>query len=227
MASLTQWTQVWAGSRRQWRTGKPGVLQSVGSQGGKTWLSNWTTTLIGSEPKKRGERWSSFLLSFKIHYNSGPKALWKQNIPFLSKCFKKNFTAKKDLSGSFAQQHLLHGTDLEVSTLETSGLIVHLMFTWLGVTRTSPSSWESPGGNKSTLGGKGPHLRSTAGSKGQRPTCCLVKSHVHLHYRKTPSCNLFFPGVEDESASWISVGKSHPPHNNENNYDFILCTFPA
>ena len=32
MASLTQWTWVWANSRRQWRTGKPGVLQAMGSQ---------------------------------------------------------------------------------------------------------------------------------------------------------------------------------------------------
>ena len=30
MASA-QWTRVWANSRRQWRTGNPGVLQSVGS----------------------------------------------------------------------------------------------------------------------------------------------------------------------------------------------------
>ena len=29
MASLTQWTWVWANSRRWWRTGKPGVLQSM------------------------------------------------------------------------------------------------------------------------------------------------------------------------------------------------------
>ena len=32
MASLTQWTWVWAGSRRWWRTGRPGMLQSMGSQ---------------------------------------------------------------------------------------------------------------------------------------------------------------------------------------------------
>ena len=32
MASLTQWTWVWANSGRYWRTGKPGVLQSMGSQ---------------------------------------------------------------------------------------------------------------------------------------------------------------------------------------------------
>ena len=30
MASWTQWTWVWASSRRWWRTGKPGVLQSMG-----------------------------------------------------------------------------------------------------------------------------------------------------------------------------------------------------
>ena len=30
MASSTQWTWVWANFRRQWRTGKPGVLQSGG-----------------------------------------------------------------------------------------------------------------------------------------------------------------------------------------------------
>ena len=32
MASLTQQTWLWPSSRRQWRTGKPGMLQSMGSQ---------------------------------------------------------------------------------------------------------------------------------------------------------------------------------------------------
>ena len=32
MASPTQWTWVWANSGRWWRTGKPGMLQSMGSQ---------------------------------------------------------------------------------------------------------------------------------------------------------------------------------------------------
>ena len=32
MAAPTQWTWVWASARRQWRTGKPGMLQSMGSQ---------------------------------------------------------------------------------------------------------------------------------------------------------------------------------------------------
>ena len=32
MASLTQWTWIWASSGSWWRTGKPGVLQSMGLQ---------------------------------------------------------------------------------------------------------------------------------------------------------------------------------------------------
>ena len=32
MASQTQWTWVWENSRRWWRTGEPGVLQSIGLQ---------------------------------------------------------------------------------------------------------------------------------------------------------------------------------------------------
>ena len=32
IASPTQWTWIWASSGRWWRTGKPGVLQSMGTQ---------------------------------------------------------------------------------------------------------------------------------------------------------------------------------------------------
>ena len=43
MTSPIQWTWVWANSGRWWRTGKCGVLQSMGSQS-QIWLSDWTTT---------------------------------------------------------------------------------------------------------------------------------------------------------------------------------------
>ena len=43
MASLTQWTWVWVSSRSWWWTGRPDVLQSMGSQS-RTWLSDWTGT---------------------------------------------------------------------------------------------------------------------------------------------------------------------------------------
>ena len=42
MASLTQWTGVWASSGRWWWTGRSGMLQSLGSQ----WVGhNWATEL--------------------------------------------------------------------------------------------------------------------------------------------------------------------------------------
>ena len=40
MASLTRWTWVWASSRRRWRTGESGMLQSMGSQrAGHNWVT--------------------------------------------------------------------------------------------------------------------------------------------------------------------------------------------
>ena len=43
MASPTQWTRVWVNSRSWWWTGRPGVLQSMGSQRvGHDWTElNW------------------------------------------------------------------------------------------------------------------------------------------------------------------------------------------
>ena len=45
MASLIQWTWTWAKSGRWWGTGRPGMLQSMGSQRvGHDWVTelNWT-----------------------------------------------------------------------------------------------------------------------------------------------------------------------------------------
>ena len=41
MSSPTWWTWVWVSSGSWWWTGKPGVLQSMGSQS-QTWLSDWS-----------------------------------------------------------------------------------------------------------------------------------------------------------------------------------------
>ena len=46
MASPTWWTWVWASSRSWWWTGKPGVLQSMGSQRVR---HDWTTELRDSD----------------------------------------------------------------------------------------------------------------------------------------------------------------------------------
>ena len=51
MASLTQWTWVWASSGSWWWTGKPGVLQSMGSQGVG---HSWQTAVTERGPSVRG-----------------------------------------------------------------------------------------------------------------------------------------------------------------------------
>ena len=51
MASLTQWTWVWASSRSWWWTGKPGVLQSMGS---KKVRHDWVTELNWCKCEGRG-----------------------------------------------------------------------------------------------------------------------------------------------------------------------------
>ena len=46
MASLMQWTWVWENSGRLWRTGKPGMLQSMGSQrAGHDWATEQQKSL--------------------------------------------------------------------------------------------------------------------------------------------------------------------------------------
>ena len=52
MASPTQLSWIWASSRKWWRTGKAGMLQSMGSQrAGHDWATelNWTKLNISSD----------------------------------------------------------------------------------------------------------------------------------------------------------------------------------
>ena len=51
MASLTQWTWVWVNSRSWWWTGRPGVLQFMGSQ---RVGHDWATELNCKLPANRG-----------------------------------------------------------------------------------------------------------------------------------------------------------------------------
>ena len=48
MASLTWWTWVWVNSGSWWRTGRPGVLQFMGSQRAR---HNWATELNWTDNK--------------------------------------------------------------------------------------------------------------------------------------------------------------------------------
>ena len=79
MASLTQWTWVWASSRRWWRTGKPGMLQSMGSQ---RVGQNWATELNAQRQMESkhwywGGKWYSLLCAndkMSLNYKSGMKS---------------------------------------------------------------------------------------------------------------------------------------------------------
>ena len=54
MASWTEWTWIWASSGNWWWTGKPGMLQSMGSQRvGHDWVTelNWTGSVLRYKTK--------------------------------------------------------------------------------------------------------------------------------------------------------------------------------
>ena len=53
MVSLTQWMWVWANSRRQWRTGKAGILQFMGSQ-------RVRHNLVSEQKKTKQRNWHRF-----------------------------------------------------------------------------------------------------------------------------------------------------------------------
>ena len=58
MASRTRWTWVWVNSGSWWWTGRPGVLQSLGSQS-RTQLSDWTalSSWACTPQQKRTPQW--------------------------------------------------------------------------------------------------------------------------------------------------------------------------
>ena len=61
MASLTQWAWVWANSGSWWWTGKPGMVQSIGSQ---RVGHNWVTELNWRHIKFKGDRETKFTEAF-------------------------------------------------------------------------------------------------------------------------------------------------------------------
>ena len=73
MASLTQWTWVWVSSGSWWWTGKPGVLQSMGSQ-------------------RVRRDWTELMISDVEHFWSvGQLCLFGENIYSDSLCFKWDY----------------------------------------------------------------------------------------------------------------------------------------
>ena len=58
MASLTRWTWVWLDSRSGWWTGRPGVLQFMGSR--RVW-HDWVTELNWTEASKNHQQMLKFM----------------------------------------------------------------------------------------------------------------------------------------------------------------------
>ena len=80
LASPTQWTWVWTNSRRWWRTGKPGMLQSMGLQRVR---HDWATELNLAREKnllewsqlgKAGHGGKAWLVKF---YSSVQSFIWQ------------------------------------------------------------------------------------------------------------------------------------------------------
>ena len=63
MASPTRWTWVWVNSRSWWWTGRPGMLQFMGSQ---RVIHNWTTELDWTEDSIIKTVWGSFKIFIAI-----------------------------------------------------------------------------------------------------------------------------------------------------------------
>ena len=91
MASLTQWIWVWVSSGSWWWTGKPGVLQSMGSQ--KVWRDLATeqqerkqsdtfreALRKGPTDLWRPEQWWVFYTRERI-LTSSPQVIWSQEEP--------------------------------------------------------------------------------------------------------------------------------------------------
>ena len=76
MASLTQWTWVWANSGIYWRTDKPGMLLSMWSQNQKL-LCGWTTI------KLRKVAWQKSTCKNIVPLHNSQKQLENKNSKFI------------------------------------------------------------------------------------------------------------------------------------------------
>ena len=65
MASLTQWTWIWISSRSWWWAGRPGVLQSMGSQRVR---HDWATELNWSQKEKDQYRILTYMQNLERWY---------------------------------------------------------------------------------------------------------------------------------------------------------------
>ena len=81
MASPTLWTWVWVSSGSWWWTGKPGMLQSMGSQKvGHDWVTelNWTFLVRERSEKPLTKAWNCIISTkARVHLSSGRNMIYK------------------------------------------------------------------------------------------------------------------------------------------------------
>ena len=85
MASPTQWRWVWVNSRSWWSTGRPGVLQSMGSQRvGHDWAIelNWTDQVWGDMFLRLSVILSIFMYVCAV-YMTSVKCLFRSSLPIV------------------------------------------------------------------------------------------------------------------------------------------------
>ena len=80
MASLTEWTLIWANFRREWRTEEPGMLQSMGPQ--RVW-HKWATELKAHWEKQ----W--------LVYSSGPRTFWLHDVTGIMRSTQTSLCSRK------------------------------------------------------------------------------------------------------------------------------------
>ena len=117
MVLLTQWTWVWGNSGKWWRTGKPGMLQSVGLQRVR---HDWATeqqqnslNLVfpgGSVVKNLPAMWETRDNIFPSHRQSS--TLWTQLHAFISKVNQRDFSWVQIQLGMFSYVHSNHAVSL-------------------------------------------------------------------------------------------------------------------
>ena len=102
MTSLTQWTWVWANSRRWWRTEKPGMLQSLGSQRvGHDWVTEQLCNNKNNE-KQVKETYSNMEieLASSLQYPHSPQVTLSHRLPPGGLSNRSLFTPSPALSTS-------------------------------------------------------------------------------------------------------------------------------
>jgi len=107
MASLTQWTWVWVNSGSWWWTGRPGMLQFMGSQRvGHDWAIELNWTELGHEGKTFMNEINIFI---KEDWDPKPPPPWRQD--------EKSATRKI----AFTRIQLWCSPDLILATTRTVG----------------------------------------------------------------------------------------------------------